>query len=222
MRMQSVRRGRWGGFTLIEVMVVIAILAAMMAGGAIVIRVASQKQTKSVSDGNIKSLAAALEQVRSQDQLGRYPPSDILKLNLQGVDLKKLGVLNDTNVGIESLYVVFNLPGITVKPQGMDGEDKLGNLDDDKAGAMLGSMNKPDLFEYLDAWGFPLVYINASDYKDTSKVARYVLKPGEQPVVIKARMVEKTGQYFRPDTYQLFSVGPDGTPGTEDDLHFGD
>ena len=37
-------------------------------------------------------------------------------------------------------------------------------------------------------------------------------------VKVAAMKNEKTSEYIHPDSYQLFSLGPDGKPGTDDDI----
>lgn len=221
MRMKVSLRGRDGGFTLIEVMVVIAIIASLIGAGSLMLSIAQKKQAKTKTAQALNALGAALEQLRSNDQLGRYPPTQISKLTFPGFDGSKFGGQpNATNIGIETIYVVFRLPGISVMPQGLDDEAAIGNTDGDNALSAVGKLAKTDLFEYLDAWGNPLVYLSASDYKDPSKVADYVLKDGT-PVKVEPLKNEKTGEFVRPDSFQLMSIGPDAKPGTEDDLVYG-
>lgn len=209
-----------GGFTLIEIMVVITIIAALAGTASLMIRIAQKKKMVTDTQSHLGSLVAAIEGLKSSDQLGRYPPTSITKLSFPGFDGKKFGALpNETNVGIETLFVVFRLPGITVMPQGFDTEDSLGNTDKDHAKA-LGSMKKDDLFEYLDSWGNPIVYFSNSDYKDTSKLEQYVLGDGTTTVKVHPKKNEKTGEFIHPDGFQLFSLGPDALPDTEDDILF--
>jgi prepilin-type N-terminal cleavage/methylation domain-containing protein len=221
MRMKVSLRVRDGGFTLIEVMVVIAIIAALIGAGSLMLGIAQRKRMITQTQGALNSLGAGLEMLRSNDQLGRYPPTQIGKLTFPGFDGSKFGGQpNATNIGIETIYVVFRLPGISVVPQGLDAETAIGNTDGDNALTPVGKLAKTDLFEYMDAWGNPLVYISASDYKDPSKVADYVLGNGT-PVKVEPLKNEKTGEFVRPDSFQLMSIGPDAKPGTDDDLVFG-
>jgi prepilin-type N-terminal cleavage/methylation domain-containing protein len=221
MRSNFSGRTRNGGFTLIEVMVVIAIIASLIGAGSLMLGIASKKRMITETQGRFNGIGAALEQLHNTDQLGRYPPTQISKLVYSGFDGSKFGGQpNATNVGIESLYVVFRLPGISVKPQGLDAENAVGNTDDDKALSPVGDMKKPDLFEYMDSWGNPLVYISASDYKDPSKVEQYVLGNGTQ-VKVAPKKNEKTGDFVRPDSFQLWSMGPDQQPNTDDDIVYG-
>lgn len=211
-----------GGFSLIEVMVVLAIIAGLIATGTLMLGVAQKRKLKSDTEGRLKSLAAAIEQLKSNDQLQRYPPTSLSKLTITGFDGAKWNAgANDKNVGIETIYVCLRLPGITVSLTGFDADGAIGNTDDDQASAVIGKLQKTDLFEYLDAWGNPFVYFSSSDYKDASKVEQYVLGNGE---VIKVAPLTntKTGEFRQMGSYQLFSLGPDGKPGTDDDVVWGE
>ncbi len=220
MRMKVSLRGRDGGFTLIEVMVVIAIIASLIGATSLMLNISQRKRDLTTSKSTLDAIGIALEQLKSADQLGRYPPTQIGKLTFSGFDGSKFGGQpNATNIGIETLFVVFRLPGITAKPSGIE-ESALSNTDGDNALTPVGNLAKSDLFEYVDAWGNPLVYISASDYKDASKVADYVLMNG-QTVKVEPKKNEKTGEYVRSDSFQLLSIGPDATPGTEDDIFYG-
>ena len=212
-----------GGFSLIEVMVVLAILAGLITTGTVMLGIARKKQRVHETELRLAALAAAIEDLRSNDNLQRYPPANIAKLSYTGFDGAKWNAgANTKNVGIETLYVCFRLPGIHAMPKNLDAEDCIGNTDGDSASAPIGNLQKTDLFEYLDAWGNPFVYFSASDYKDTSKVEQYVLNDeAHTEVKVAPRKNEQNGEFQRLDSYQLMSLGPDGQPGTEDDIVFG-
>ncbi len=223
MRMKASRHGLGGGFTLIEIMVVIAIIASLVTAGSLMLSIAAKKKMISDTQGRVNAIGAALEQLHDPNQLGRYPPTSLAKLgSVKGFDGSKfMGGANDVNVGIETIFVVFRLEGMSVMPQGVDGEGSVGNTDNDKANSTAGTkLAKSDLMEYLDAWGNPLVYFSSADYKDPSKVETYMLGTGEK-IKVAPRKNEKTGEYVRPDSFQLFSMGPDGKPDTDDDIVFG-
>lgn len=220
MRSNAGRRGV-GGFSLIEVMVVIAIIAGLIATGTLMLGIAQKKRLITETQGRLNSLGAAIEELKSNDQLQRYPPTSLSKLTFSGFDGAKWNAgANAKNVGIETLYVCFRLPGITVTPKNLDSADAVGNTDGDSASSVIGTLQKPDLFEYLDAWGNPFVYFSASDYKDPSKVEQYVLGNGEE-VKVSPKKNEQNGEFMCLNSFQLISLGPDGQPGTEDDLLFG-
>ncbi len=215
MRHGQTRRGLEGGFSLIEVMVVLAILAALIATGSLLIGVAGKAQARQRTQSRLAAIAAALEQLHAGDQLGYYPPTDSMKMK----ELASVGRSNDTNIGAETLYLVFRRKGCTILPQ-IDDADAYSNTDNDAAVVPLADMQKPDLMEYCDSWNNPIVYFSAADYKDTGKVEQYVLKSGET-VKVSPKRNESTGEYVRSTSFQLFSMGPDGKPGTEDDIEFG-
>jgi prepilin-type N-terminal cleavage/methylation domain-containing protein len=215
------RTKRTDGFTLIEVMVVIAIIATLIGTGSLMIRMAMKKKAITQTQGRLSTIGMGIEAMKNSDQLGRYPPTQLAKLSFSGFDgAKTAGGMNETNVGIETVYACARLKGINVPTSGLD--EAVDNTDDDKAIAPIGTAAKPDLFEYVDFWGNPFVYINASDYKNMQKVEQYVLgNETHDQVKVEPHKVEKTGEFVRPDSFQLFSMGPDGKPNTEDDIMFG-
>jgi prepilin-type N-terminal cleavage/methylation domain-containing protein len=207
------------GFTLIEIMVVVTIIAGLIAVGSLMVNKAMSKKSQQESQGRVNAIGLALEQLHAVDQLGRYPPTDISKIQIGAYSGKNLGQMNDKNVGAEALFVAFRLPNINVRPQGLD--EATANTDDDKAQSTTGTqLQKEDLFEYVDTWGNPIVYLSAADYKDVTRVEQYVLGNGTAVKVVALKN-ETTGEYIRPDSFQLYSMGPDGQPGTDDDLVFG-
>jgi prepilin-type N-terminal cleavage/methylation domain-containing protein len=209
------------GFSLIELLVVITILAALAAGGTVWIRIANKNRSKTTTRQRLLAISTALESVKGD--LGYYPPTYTRDLKAPGNTEKvgeKVGVPNETNIGIETLYVAFNMTGVRPDMQGL-GDNALANTDMDNAAELVGNLQVTELFEYVDDWGHPIVYIAGKDYKDVSKVSKYVLANGTEVTVAPAKS-EKTGQFRDAQRYQLFSIGPDGQPNTDDDLHWND
>jgi hypothetical protein len=134
---------------------------------------------------------------------------------------KKLGVpSNDVNAGIESVYVALRLKGVRVgSVEGFASDEAIKNLDGDRAAEAVPDLQSPELFEYLDVYNNPIVYISNRDYKDMKKVERYLLGNGQEVKV--QPMKRPNGEFVRPDSFQLFSMGPDGIPNTEDDIVYG-
>lgn len=216
------------GFTLIELMVVISIVAVLVAAVSLGINVAMKQQSKTITQNRLSQIGGWIDQISSADNLGRAPRTSTLKLRGTGSVKKavKYGELagqpNDTNVGIETIFIAVAIPefgGVT--PPELD-EQGYGNTDDDDMAAVVGNLPDTIMLEFIDAWGNPLVYFSAADYKDVKGMEDYVLGDGQETVVTAAPAKnETTGAFRRPDSFQLFSMGPDGEPGTEDDIHYG-
>lgn len=212
---------RSSGFTLIEILVVIAIIAAILGGISLMIQAAARARTKTACQGRLASLGACIERLRAPDKLNMYPPSraeSLIGPGTSGHVGKLLGAGNDVNCGIESVYVAMRLKGVNESADGFDEEGSIENLDGDKAAAAVPDLKNVELYEYLDPWGNPFVYFNSRDYKDVKKLERYMLGNGTEIKVAPKTLAN--GEFARPTSFQLFSLGPDGLPGTEDDLHF--
>lgn len=219
-------RKRENGFTLIEIMVVIAILGVLMASVTIGINMAMNSQAKTRTQNVVNQLGLWLDQVAKPENLGRVPRTDSSRLVGPGSlkTAKKygedVGRPNTTNVGIETLYAAVAIPEFGSISQPEIEELHYGNTDDDDMDQTIGSLPDPAFLEFLDAWGNPLVYIASADYKDMKDIEDYVLVDGTI-VQVEPLRHETTGKFRREDSFQLFSMGPDGLPGTEDDIHYG-
>ena len=205
------------GFTLIELLVVITILGALAAGTTVWVSVANRNRDKTMTQTRMVTIATGLEAVKQA--VGYYPPTSTLALKSPGMKADnigtKVGEPNETNIGIETVYIAFNMSGVTVSTDGL--EDAFFNTDDDHANQLVGTLVKTDLMEMIDAYGNPFVYIAAKDYKDVEKVAEYVNYEG-QTVTVEVLVNEQTGKPIRMTSFQLFSMGPDGIPNNDDDI----
>jgi len=206
------------GFSLIELLVVLTIMGALAAGGTVFIRIATKAKQKSVTKRRLNAIATSLEEVKKA--LGYYPPT--YTADLKSPDGKekpgeKVGVPNETNIGIETVYISFKLGGVMPNLQGL-GDDAIQNTDDDHVAELVGQLRVTDMYEYVDTWGNPFVYFSSRDYKDVSKVESYVLADGITTVKVPIKISGKEGGPLEPNRFQLFSMGPDGAPGGGDDI----
>ena len=71
--------------------------------------------------------------------------------------------------------------------------------------------------ELRDAWGNPLVYFHRGDY------GRYAERGVVYLTVLDERVEARPcrdadGSFVNPRTFQIYSMGPDGVPNTDDDI----
>jgi prepilin-type N-terminal cleavage/methylation domain-containing protein len=204
------------GFTLIELLIVMAIIAAMAAGVMVLIPVMGKKARANETRALISQVDAVVGMIKSE--LGEYPPTDTREIRIGKKKLGKELAGNDTNLGIETICVLAWMKDLDT---GKKPETKhLINTDEDEAPTNITSHKKADLFELMDAYQNPLIYLHHRDYEMS-----YDYKPGEDAIAediitwsVKAHRDDKTQTYHKLDSYQLFSAGPDNEPGTEDDI----
>jgi prepilin-type N-terminal cleavage/methylation domain-containing protein len=208
---------RESGFTLIEILIVLAIMAMLMGAVAFGIRITQTEGEKTKTRSLIEQIGGCLELVASPDNLGEYPPTNTAELRLGRKQIgKEIGVTNETNMGIESVAIVLYMPELDVGKR--IEADSLINTDGDQAGKNLTTHAKLDLFEFGDAWGQPLVYIHHRDYDLYAAQGVETVNLAGETVFVKPRRNETTGTYYKLDSYQLISIGPDGEPDTDDDI----
>jgi prepilin-type N-terminal cleavage/methylation domain-containing protein len=203
------------GFSFVEILVVMGIIAVLVGLGIGVYMLAIKQSEKSKS-------AALLNKVRTSIDLwkGRYkayPPSEFQKLSMVLGPTLKLGrpvPSNANNPGIEALVQALYTPGFGQNPD-LD-NDKCNTDEDalDKAFAVNGDLK---LWEIQDPWGHPLVYFTDADYKDADKnPPTYV--DGAGAAFNPKPWRTSTGTFAQANGFQLFSIGADGQPNTDDDV----
>jgi hypothetical protein len=195
-------------------------IIAVLAGIALVVMgIVQRKAPEFKTKARLQKISAAIELFRSQTSV--YPPTDLGQIKLKtGFPVVPGKVGNTTNAGIESLYQCLMLPGFDHHPDMTD--DERGNTDEDALDKPLAATVGPELYEFLDAWGNPLVYLVDADYGTVEKTdvsyVRTQFPEGEESAHAVKAWKSSNNQYAQQGKYQLFSMGPDGVPNTADDL----
>ena len=178
------------GFTTTEVLVVVAILVVLSALAVPAFQAVRRK-------GQVQAGRALLDELRlavaayASDH-GDPPPS--------GPRGRRRDAPGEPNQGIEALVLALQAPG----PKGT-----YFTFDP----ARLGDVDGDGRQEAVDPWGTPLAYLHNRAYDAGATVS---LPLGGEDHVSAAR--DEAGQLRGLTSYQLWSAGPDGQAGTDDDL----
>lgn len=193
------------GFTLIEMLVVVTIISILAGLSLVGVQKARQYGNEKAAKVELQMLAARLQSF--SNGFGDFPPTSLADIKVKG---------NSINDGNESLFL-FLLSRKHGGPFADDlKEDRWRNTDgDDLKGVDTKVLAKeidpvrqtPPLLEYVDLWGNPYIYIHSRDY---GKKFKYQNDEGTV-FEAEARKNTVTGTYYAPTTFQLWSVGRDGT-----------
>jgi prepilin-type N-terminal cleavage/methylation domain-containing protein len=186
------------GFTLIEILVVLAIIATLAA-------IVLPQLFRSGEAGEVADTRVRLDQLQNaikmyESKWGDYPPCRLKYL--------KYSVSNTNNDGPEALVLALSTErknGPYIEWQ----DDYLENCDNDRLDSppKKSSIKKGDLYEVVDFWGNPLVYIHCRDY---GKRMKYVDSEGGRHTIM-AQKSKKLGTYHNENSYQMWSFGPNRT-----------
>jgi type II secretory pathway pseudopilin PulG len=148
------------------------------------------------TDSLIKQIEIGIKTYNSQH--GDYPPSRLKRLGIEGN--------NGINEGAEALVLALAREAKGV-PAFEWASDMLENHDGDalKSVPKDSFINSKSIYEPIDSWGNPLVYIHHSDY---GKKLKY--KDSEGTIFhVTAQKSAKLGKYHNPASYQIWSLGLD-------------
>ena len=201
------------GFTLIEILAVLAVLTLLMSISVLVFKGGDDKARRADTMARFGSLESLIATFLHEH--GDYPPDRFRRLKT------KIKAGNDVNEGIEAclaaLYSKDHPTGGTIN------DEYLGNTDGDSTTTDFHRYGSNQLVELLDGWGNPVVYLHNSSYEDGAAVVRMGDAAHVQDAFVEARRSTVTGVWAKPDKYQLISAGPDSVFGTDDDVtNFGD
>lgn len=214
------RRGRHG-FTLIELLIVIGIIVLLVGVLVVAFGGVFGKRDAARATATIETLKANIASY--ENRWGQAPPGTLQAL---GDLTRTLNLLenNDTNRGNETMVLALRSrrEGGPYLDQNLFGDSaRVGNLDGDTfladalaANALdLPDTASTDLFEVLDPWGNPFIYVNIQDVRAGTVMDKITLIDGTVLEITAQECQEKlrhpvTGDY--PLGFALWSVGENG------------
>ncbi len=204
-------RKRQRGFSFIEILIVMGIISVLVGGVIVAINMWAEKGPVFATKNTVTKVKALIENWKQTYEM--YPPGDVTRIAaVAGAGKQAQAPGNDVNAGIESLYQALNWPGFKSAEFSLE---ELQNNDDDKLRKPVSKVG-PELLEIRDAWENPLVYFSRDDYGKYQDGASYWNFRGDD--VQPKPWRNKNGTFVNPESFQIFSMGPDGEPNTSDDI----
>jgi prepilin-type N-terminal cleavage/methylation domain-containing protein len=198
-----------GGFTLIEILVVVAILGVLMGLVSILVGKASRQQDEFKTEQVVKTLLPLAIEKYKTDMGGRLPPMDLKGLNKSSPRFAGLTFTSgdDTNMCNEVLLVALRHPDLTspLNEADVNTEPPFGNTDEDGWNQIPEGSDSDQAREILDSWGNPIVYIHKDQYKTPVRIRTAA---GEDIEVYAAK--KPNGVYYNQAGFQIISLGKDG------------
>jgi prepilin-type N-terminal cleavage/methylation domain-containing protein len=205
---------RASGFTLLEILIVVVIIGVLASLVLIGVTYAIKTSKISNTQAMIGTIQGALDNYHTRWR--DYPPSSL-------AEYRGIRVPNDTNNGVESLVASLSSKqkgGILYQPPS---QEMYQNSDEDElprnpTESYLTEAGAYPLLEYMDFFGKSLLYMHHKDYaRPGAGTTAYKLELGGEEKQFKPAKGAGSS-WAMPDKFQLYSAGPDGEPGTEDDV----
>ena len=222
-RLSAPRRrpaSKQAGFSFIEILIVMGIISVLVGGVVVAIGMWTEKGPEFQTKNTLTKTKALIENWKNWSSF--LPPGDVEKISgITGTGEKVPAPENKINGGIEAIYQALYWPGFKGDPA-WDPAVDLANRDDDKLRKAVNKLGTSELMEIVDGWGNPLVYFHSNDYKKyVDSGQTYSSKDynsGEEMDVEARPWQREDGTFYNPLTFQVYSMGPDGEPNTEDDV----
>ena len=202
------------GFSFIEILVVMGIIAVLAGMGILMVNLFIKKGPQFETDNLVRRVKASV--ISWQGKHHMLPPVRLADIQAAaggvGPLIKHAG--NRENEGIEALYQALYWPSFGTDPE-FNEEKELANTDDDRL-TQAATTRGVELREIVDGYGNPLIYFIHTVYALAERdPPTYTLKNGQ--TVQPKPWREAAGGFVNPNSFQVFSLGEDGQPNTEDD-----
>jgi len=211
---------RSAGFSFMEILVVMGIIAVLVGLSVGIFKIVGKKGLEVKTRALLMKMRTNIDSWRGAFKA--WPPSDLNKLGaVTGLKLAigKAQPPNDTNWGIESLVQCLLMPGYD---HNAEIDEDLINTDTDELDKVLAKNGVASLSEVKDAWGNPLVYFTDADYAQAAKNPPTYLTGEDSALrgdaVTPKPWLNPNGAFAQQGAYQIYSMGEDGKPNTDDDL----
>lgn len=197
------QRTERGGFTMAELLVVIGIIAILASLLLPVIGKVQNESRRKADMATLQQLKTALGTYELDHQ--DFPPSRLAMIGLAGA--------NNTNQGIEVVVACLSSEKKGARYFEFP-DDRLDNTDNDRSKLPLSKLTGSyiqanDLFEIIDMFGNPFVYLHHRDYAKPGTAASYLGEDLASRTLVPQRS-EKTKEWHGAGMFQMWGFGPDG------------